>query len=144
MPRAPEVTRRIMSSIKSKNTKPEMALRRALWRHGLRYRVNVNALSGKPDIVFTKAKIAVFCDGDFWHGHNWVVRGIESLDAELERYSSYWKNKILNNIRRDTENTILLESLGWIVIRVWESEIKSDVSKCVNLIVEKYTQRTQS
>jgi len=130
-----------MSSIKSANTKPEMILRKALWRRGLRYRVNVKALPGKPDIVFTKAKITVFCDGDFWHGHNWAIRGMESLESELKRYSTYWKEKISKNIKRDTENTALLESSGWVVVRIWESEIKSDASRCANTIIDIYTQR---
>ena len=143
MPRTPETTHKIMSAIKSKNTKPEMALRRMLWSRGMRYRVNVKTLPGKPDIVFTKAKVAVFCDGDFWHGHNWAIRGLESLNVELERYAPYWKDKILNNIKRDNENTVLLESAGWVVIRIWESDIKSDVEKCVNIVVDRYKRNSK-
>ena len=70
MSRTLEMTHKIMSAVKSKNTRPELALRHALWARGLRYRVNVKSLKGKPDVVFTRAKIVVFCDGDFWHGHN--------------------------------------------------------------------------
>lgn len=138
MVRAPEVTYKIMSAIKSRNTSPEMALRRALWAQGLRYRVNVKSIPGKPDIVFTKAKIAVFCDGDFWHGHNWAIRGLPSLDAELEKYSPFWRDKILANIKRDKERTRELESTGWTVIRFWESEIKSDIMKCIDTVIEAY------
>ena len=65
--RSPEITHKIMSSIKSKNTRPELLLRKALWRKNMRYRVNYKKLPGKPDIVFTKPKVAIFCDGDFWH-----------------------------------------------------------------------------
>jgi DNA mismatch endonuclease (patch repair protein) len=130
-----------MSSIKSKNTRPEMALRRALWTQGLRYRVNVKTLPGKPDIVFTRAKIVVFCDGDFWHGHNWAIRGMNSLSAELESYSPYWKEKILGNIKRDEKHKALLESTGWLVLRFWESEIKKDVAQCANVIFDSYTDR---
>jgi DNA mismatch endonuclease (patch repair protein) len=107
----------------------------------MRYRVNVKSLPGKPDIVFTKAMIAVFCDGDYWHGHNWAIRGLPSLDDELERYSLYWKDKIRGNIRRDKENTELLESAGWQVIRLWESAIKADVEKCANVIANSYNQK---
>jgi len=138
MSRAPEITSKIMSAIKSKNTKPEMALRRALWARGLRYRVNVNKLPGKPDIIFTKAKIAVFCDGDFWHGHNWAIRGMSSLDEELEHYSPFWKDKILGNMKRDRENTVRLEAEGWTVIRLWESNIKANAEDCANVIAEQY------
>ncbi len=138
MARTPEVTHRIMSAVKSKNTKPELALRHALWGRGLRYRVNVKSLAGKPDVVFTRAKIAVFCDGDFWHGHNWAVRGLSSLEEEIEKYTQFWRDKILGNIRRDTERTARLESEGWKVIRIWESDIKADVTKCADVIEAAY------
>lgn len=138
MPRTPQVTHKIMSAVKSKNTRPELTLRRALWARGLRYRVNVKFLPGKPDVVFTKAKIAVFCDGDFWHGHNWAVRGLESLEAELERYSQFWREKILGNIHRDKENTARLMADGWMVIRLWESNIMADIDKCANEVERAY------
>lgn len=138
MARTPEVTHKIMSAVKSKNTRPELALRHVLWARGLRYRVNMKSLQGKPDVVFTRAKIVVFCDGDFWHGHNWVVRGLSSLDEELERYTQFWRDKILGNIRRDKENTSRLEADGWTVIRIWESDIKADVSKCADIVETAY------
>lgn len=138
MPRTPEITHKIMSAVKSKNTRPELALRRAIWARGLRYRVNVKTLPGKPDVVFSKAKIAVFCDGDFWHGHNWAIRGLASLEEELERYSQFWKNKITGNIRRDDENTARLQADGWTVIRFWESDIKADVGRCANVVESVY------
>lgn len=125
-----------MSSIPSKGTRPEIILRKALWNENLRYRVNYKKLPGKPDIVFTKYKVAVFCDGDFWHGHNWAIRGKKSLDEELEGYSEYWRKKILRNIERDQENENELRTLGWIVVRLWESEIKEDVSSCVQVVKE--------
>jgi len=125
-----------MSSIKSKNTQPEIILRKALWRQNLRYRVNYQKLPGKPDIVFTKYKIVIFCDGDFWHGHNWVLRGMPSLEAELEKYTEYWQNKILRNIKRDEENNQSLRTLGWTVIRLWESDIKKNLNECVATIQE--------
>ena len=138
MARTPEITHKIMSAVKSKNTRPELALRHALWIRGMRYRVNVKTLPGKPDIIFTKVKVAVFCDGDFWHGHNWVIRGLSSLDEELSRYSQFWKDKILGNIKRDSDNTARLEADGWVVIRLWESDIKANISKCVDKIFDAY------
>ena len=129
-----------MSAIKSKNTEPEMLLRKALFAKGFRYRVNYKQLPGKPDIVFTKAKIAVFCDGDFWHGHNWAIRGLDSLEDELEGYTEFWKEKILRNIERDKRNTAILESEGWQVIRLWESQIRKETDCCVNIITEAYAQ----
>jgi len=80
--------------------------------------------------VFTRAKIAVFCDGDYWHGHNWALRGLKDLDEELARYSEFWANKIKRNIQRDKEVNRLLDKLGWTVLRIWESDIKSDVVGC--------------
>lgn len=138
MARTPEVTHKIMSAVKSKNTRPELALRHALWMRGLRYRINVKSIKGKPDVVFTKAKIVVFCDGDFWHGHNWAIRGLTSLDEELESYTQFWRDKILGNVRRDKENTAILEAEGWTVLRIWESDIKADVSKCADMIENMY------
>lgn len=132
--RTPETTHKIMASIKSKDTQPELILRKALWHKKMRYRVNYKNLPGKPDIVFTKAKVVVFCDGDFWHGHNWVIRGMESLEEELSGYSEFWKKKILRNIERDDQITKKLNEMGWKVIRIWESEIKKDVDKCVKEI----------
>jgi DNA mismatch endonuclease (patch repair protein) len=144
MVRMPEVTYKIMSAVKSKDTRPELSLRREIWSRGLRYRVNVKTLPGKPDIVFTKAKLAVFCDGDFWHGHNWVIRGLSSLEEELSRYSPFWKDKILGNINRDSVITEKLKSDNWEVIRFWESEIKSNLHKCVDLIITNYKTRIAS
>ncbi len=136
-----ETTHRIMSSIRSKDTKPEMALRRALWKRGMRYRVNDPKLPGKPDIVFSRAKIVVFCDGDYWHGHNWALRGYASLEEELTRYGEYWQKKIRRNVERDVKNNQLLNEAGWMVIRFWESDIKADVEKCADHVHSEYSKR---
>lgn len=132
--RSPEITHKIMSAIPSKGTRPEILLRKALWHKNLRYRVNYNKLPGKPDIVFTKQKVVVFCDGDYWHGHNWAIRGLSSLEEELSNYSEYWKKKILRNIERDDENNKALMALGWTVLRIWESDIYNDLEACVKLV----------
>ena len=143
MAREASITHKIMASIKSKDTEPELLVRQALWKRGLRYRVNVRTLPGKPDIVFTRAKIAIFCDGDFWHGHNWAVRGMASLEEELNSYSEFWRSKILSNIERDIKNTLALTESGWIVIRLWESDIRKDLTSCITTIIETYKQRIQ-
>ena len=124
-----------MTAIPSKNTKPELTLRKALWHKNYRYRVNYKKLPGKPDIVFAKQKIAVFCDGDFWHGHNWAIRGLSSLEEELSGYKEYWRTNILRNIARDENVNAKLESMGWTVIRIWESEIKKNPENCVARII---------
>ena len=123
-----------MSSIPSKNTKPELMLRKALWKDNLRYRVNYKKLPGKPDIVFTKSRVVVFCDGDFWHGHNWAIRKYSSLEDELRHYSKEWAEKIKRNVRRDERVNKELEVLGWRVIRIWESDIKADVKRCGDIV----------
>lgn len=132
--RDPNVTHKIMSSIPSKNTEPELILRKALWQRKLRYRVNYKKLPGKPDVVFTRYHIAVFCDGDFWHGHNWAIRGLSSLEEELAGYSDFWRKKIEHNVARDNEVNKLLAEQGWTVIRLWESEIRNNLDDCVKRI----------
>ena len=130
------ITHKIMSAIPSKNTEPELMLRRALWKENLRYRVNYKKLPGKPDIVFTKYHVVVFCDGDYWHGHNWAIRGLNSLEDELAGYSEFWRSKILRNIARDTEVNQELKAQGWMVIRLWESDIRSNLNECVRIVKE--------
>ena len=144
MVREPEVTYKIMSAIKSKNTKPELLLAKELWRRGMRYRKNYAKLPGKPDLVFVKARLAVFCDGDFWHGHNWVLRGYGSLKEEVSRYSAYWAEKIMNNVARDERVNARLEEAGWTVIRVWESDIKRDLQACADQIQTVYSRKMSS
>ena len=141
MARDEKVTHKIMSAIKSKDTEPELILRRAIWKQGLRYRVNMKNLPGKPDIVFTKAKIAVFCDGDFWHGHNWAIRGLGSLEEELKSYSPFWREKIVGNVERDKRHNETLEKDGWLVLRFWESEIRNDANMCAQKVQEAYLRR---
>lgn len=119
----------LMSKIRSVNTKPELALRKALWKSGLRYRLNVPKLKGKPDIVFNKYKIVVFVDGEFWHGYNWIEK-----KPKIKANRKYWIKKIERNIERDLENTNFLISDGYNVFRFWEHEIKKNLLGCVNKI----------
>lgn len=122
-----------MQHIRSNNTEIEVLLRKALWKKGYRYRKNYKALPGKPDIALTKYKIAVFCDGEFFHGKDWEV-----LKPRLENSnnSEFWINKISRNIERDDEINKQLMFLGWTVIRFWGKEIKKDVESCVRVIEE--------
>jgi DNA mismatch endonuclease, patch repair protein len=109
---------KIMKSIKSKNTKPEIYLRKYLFSKGLRYKINYKKLPGKPDIVFVSSKLAIFVHGCFWHQHK---------DCEItnipESNSVFWSNKFEKNIDRDIRNKDTIEELGWKVIIVWECEI---------------------
>jgi len=116
-----------MSRIKSKDTSIEMSLRKELWASDIRYRKNFNSLPGTPDIAITKHCIAVFCDGDFWHGKDWNVK-----KTKIKRNRDYWIEKIERNMNRDRETDQLLEFLGWTVIRFWGSAILDDVSGCVD------------
>lgn len=106
-----------------------MALRRELFRRGLRYRVRT-AVLGRPDIVFPGARVACFVDGDRWHGHGWELRGFASFEDEFRhRNADFWKQKITKNIQRDREVTQQLESGGWVVVRAWASEVERDVAE---------------
>lgn len=117
---------KIMSSIRSKNTKIELILRKALWEEGFRYRLHYKIV-GSPDIVFPSKKVAVFVDGDFWHGYNW-----ENLKPKLK--NEFWVNKIRRNMKRDKEVNEKLKRMGWNVVRIWEHEIRTDVKGCIKKI----------
>jgi DNA mismatch endonuclease (patch repair protein) len=131
-----QTTYKIMSSIKSKDTQPEQILGRHMWKLGLRYRKHYKIL-GKPDFAFIKYKIVVFCDGDFWHGNNWKIRGMRSREEELSKYSTFWREKILKNIKRDKDVNVSLRKKGWKVIRFWESDIRSCPEKCAQKVLKK-------
>jgi DNA mismatch endonuclease (patch repair protein) len=133
--RTKEVTHKIMSAIKSKDTKPEVFFRKALWKWGVRYRKNVK-LFGKPDIAIKKYKLVIFIDGDFWHGNNWEIRKLPSFESELANYSDFWKNKILANIERDKIVNEHYKSLHWIVLRFWQSDIEKDLTTCIVKTIE--------
>jgi DNA mismatch endonuclease, patch repair protein len=131
--RDPAVTSRIMRAIRNRDTKPEMTLRRELHRRGLRYRVRSRVL-GHPDIVFPTTKVAVFVDGDYWHGNTWRLRSAPSLEDYFasRANSSFWLNKIRANIARDEHVTRILSLAGWDVIRVWESDLVVDAIACAD------------
>jgi len=125
----------------STNTAHEKLLRNELWRMGMRYRKNVLSLPGKPDIVFPGPKVAVFCDGDFWHGRHW-----SELETKLSKgwNGGYWVAKIASNRERDKRNTAELESKGWHVIRIWESDIRRDSSSQAKQVYNAVTERKAS
>lgn len=110
-----------MSCIKGKDTKPEMLVRKYLFANGFRYRVNVKALPGKPDIVLKKYKTAIFINGCFWHGHEDCKYFVWPRTRE-----EFWKEKIRNNIKRDNINIAKLTADGWKVIVIWECELKKE------------------
>jgi DNA mismatch endonuclease, patch repair protein len=119
---SPEESRR-KAAVRSTNTRPEILLRSALWKRGLRYRINYGYLPGKPDIVFPRGRVAVFCDGDFWHGRSWVARRQRLSQGHN---AAYWVSKIESNMKRDKRVNASLRSSGWTVLRVWETEVLAD------------------
>lgn len=129
----PEQRRKNMQHIKSKDTSIEIALRKALWKKGYRYRKNFKGLPGKPDIAITKHKIAIFCDGEFFHGKDWEVKKPKLMNS---KNSDYWISKIERNMERDHENEQKLLFMGWTVIRFWGKEILKNTDDCIKVIEE--------
>lgn len=121
-----------MQHIKATDTKAEKILRLALWHRGFRYRKNWKKLPGKPDIVLTKQKIAIFVDGDFWHARNHLEKPGEQVGSN----KSYWTKKLANNAARDKEVNNLLAEQGYIVLRFWETDVKKDLEACLSKIDE--------
>lgn len=125
----PEQRRRNMQAVKNKDSKIECALRKELWKRGLRYRKNVKSIFGHPDIAFIGKKIAVFVDGEFWHGFDW-----ENRKKDFKSHQTFWIPKIEHNMQRDIEVNEKLHSEGWIVLRFWGSEIKKHIAVCADSI----------
>jgi DNA mismatch endonuclease (patch repair protein) len=119
-----------LRSVKSKNTTPEIIVRKALWGIGLRYRIHYSKLPGKPDIAFTKNKIAVFVHGCYWHRHGCP----RSFNPKSN--SKFWQDKFFRNVERDTRNETLLIELGWKVVILWECEIRQDLDSCINRVTQ--------
>ena len=129
----PSARRKIMKSIKSRDTKPEVLLRKALWHEGYRYRKNYKALKGTPDIVLTKYHIVIFVDSEFFHGKDY-----DELINRLKRGKrpEYWSNKIEQNIKRDIATEAELRGMGYTVLRFWGEDVIRDVDSCIKTIKE--------
>ncbi|MEI8182405.1 MAG: very short patch repair endonuclease [Desulfomonile sp.] len=123
----PEQRSYCMSRIKGKDTRLEVRVRSELHRRGLRFRKHVKDLPGKPDIVFSKVRVAVFVDGDFWHGYR--------FPSWENKVSDFWKEKISKNRERDTRNNGKLHEASWTVIRLWQHEVQKDFEACIDRIV---------
>ena len=122
---------KLMRKIKGTDTEPEVILRKVLWKLGIRYRLNVSKLPGKPDIVIAKQKLIVFIDGEFWHGYNW-----EEKKPKIKANRDYWIKKIERNMQRDIDNVKKLRLMGYTVLRFWEHEIRKDLQDCLSKISE--------
>ena len=119
-----------MSRIKGKDTSIERILSRALWHRGLRFRKNSSSVYGHPDISIKKYRIAIFCDGDFWHGYDW-----ENRKNSIKSHRDYWIPKIERNIEKDVEVNHVLHGMGYTVIRLWEHEIRKDADDAADMIM---------
>lgn len=122
---------RLMSKIKGKNTKPEIAFRKVLWAAGVRYRTDVKTLPGKPDIANKSKKLAIFIDGEFWHGYNWGEK-----KEKIKSNRGFWIPKIERNMQRDQEINQTLKKMGFQVFRFWEHELKKDLVRCVTDVIQ--------
>lgn len=133
-----EYRSQMMSKIRSTGGKAETILAKALWHEGIRYFKNYKKLPGKPDIAITKYKVAVFVDGEFWHGYDWENTKTKRIRTNRE----YWIPKIEKNIERDRVVNKELENLGWVVIRFWEKhEVLKDTQECVGKILTAVSQQ---
>ena len=119
----------IMAKIRGKNTKPELIFRQRLFELGFRYRVDFKGLPGRPDISNKSKKIAIFIDGEFWHGYNWEVK-----KQKIKANRDFWIPKIERNMQRDRENVKKLENMGFKVFRFWEHEVKKNLEGCISLV----------
>ena len=117
-----------MAAVKSKNTSFEVALGKALWSEGLRYRKNNKTVFGKPDFTFKKHKVAVFVDSEFFHGKDFDTKKKPATNAE------FWEKKIKGNMQRDIDVNERLKAEGWTVLRFWSQEIKKNLEECVAVI----------
>lgn len=120
-----------MKKVHSKDTKPELILRKALWKEGIRYRKNYNGLIGKPDIAITSSKIAIFVDGEFWHGYNFADN-----KKRLHHNKEKWIKKIEKNMARDKKVNRILAKQGWKVMRYPSKYVINHTEECVTEIIQ--------
>ena len=126
-----EATSKRMANVRLKGGSEEEALAKALWQLGYRYRKNYKKLPGSPDIAIQKYHVAVFIDGEFWHGYDW-----ENKKYRLQRNKEYWIKKIEENINRDKRVNDELVAIGWTPIRFWSREVKKNLGNCIVSVVK--------
>lgn len=136
--RDPAVTSRMMAAVRNKDSKAELRLRRALHNAGLRYRLHANDVLGRPNLVIRSRRLAVFVDGDMWHGNPEEVRrrGRQNLAELFPSRTEWWVAKIQRNMARDQEVTETLRREGWIVIRLWEHDVLADTDAAARKVLQ--------
>lgn len=126
----PEIRKR-MSNVRLKNGKAETILAKRLWHEGYRYRRNYKKLPGSPDIALTTYRVAVFVDGEFWHGENW-----EERKSKLKHNHEYWIEKIEENMARDKRVDGRLQDMGWTTVHFWEKQVLKHTDECLQVVLE--------
>lgn len=126
---SPEISKR-MSHVKTKRNSAEIMIAKSLWHRGYRYRLNYKALPGSPDIALAKYRIAIFIDGEFWHG-----KDFEQRKTKLKNNKVYWIEKIQENIDRDLKNDKLLRQMDWYPIHFWSNDVIKYCNQCVEEVI---------
>lgn len=126
---SPEISKR-MAHVKTKKNSAEVMLAKSLWHRGYRYRLNYKALPGSPDIALTKYRIAIFIDGEFWHG-----KDFEQRKTKLKNNKDYWIEKIQENINRDIRDDKLLRQMDWYPIHFWSNDVIKYCNQCVEEVI---------
>jgi DNA mismatch endonuclease Vsr len=133
-----EQRRKNMQAVKSRGSKIESMLAKEMWKRGLRYRKNNKTVFGKPDFTFKKFKIAIFVDGEFWHGKDWEIK-----KHDHKSNHDFWYTKIERNIKRDEEVNSFLLNEGWTLLRFWGQDIKKDLLNCIFKIEKTINEATR-
>lgn len=142
-PRDPATTSRMMSQVRSSGNRAEVTLRKALYAKGLRYRIYCRNVFGRPDITFVRARVAVFVDGDFWHGRRLIEQGARGVRRQVRgARQEWWLSKIRKTVRRDAAVTKTLRGEGWKVLRFWESAVLLNTARIAERITSVVTSRT--
>jgi DNA mismatch endonuclease (patch repair protein) len=142
--RDPAVTSKMMAKVRNKDSKAELALRRALHARGLRYRLHARDVLGRPDVVIRAKRLAVFVDGDFWHGNAHRLRGLDRLEDLFPNRTDWWMAKLTRTMERDREVTAGLIAQGWTVVRIWESDVLASPEDAADRVVAALRARTDA
>jgi DNA mismatch endonuclease (patch repair protein) len=132
----------MMAAVHGKDSKAELALRHALYARGLRYRLHARDVTGHPDLVIRSRRLAVFVDGDMWHGNEHHRRGLATLADLFPSRTEWWVAKIERNMRRDEEVNAELSVRGWTVVRVWESDVLRDPQQAADKVLAALNRRS--